>query len=56
VYLKSRTGFNAGGSEVSTSDTGEESVEAGVGNDTNSERGIVSETVTRYCGENIKQT
>ena len=39
------------GSKVSTSSTGDETVEAGVGNDTNSEGGTISDIVTGTCGE-----
>ena len=46
-----RTGFDAVGSEVSTDGTGEETVEAGVGNDTDSKGGTVSDIVTGTCGE-----
>jgi len=34
MYLKSQTDFDADGSEMSTSDTGEEAAEAGAGNNT----------------------
>jgi len=44
---KSRTGFDASGFLVSTDGSGEETVEAGVGNRTDSERGTVSDMVTR---------
>ena len=43
--------FDAGGSEVATSGTNEESSEAGAGNDTDSGRKIILEAITRYCGE-----
>jgi len=41
--LKFRTGFDASGSLVSAGGTGEETVKAGVGNDTDSEKGTVSD-------------
>ena len=43
-------------SRVSTSGPGEKTVEAGVGNDTDSEGGTVSDIMTGTCGENTKQT
>ena len=45
-HLKSRTGFDASGSEVSSSDMNEKSAEAGESNDTDSGGRIVSEIVT----------
>jgi len=39
------------GSLVSADDTGKETVEAGVGNDTDSEGGTVSDTVSGICVE-----
>jgi len=55
TYLISRTDFDAGGSEVFTSGTDEESAGAGAGNgadnDTDSGRGIVLESVIRRCWE-----
>jgi len=55
VDVSSRTGFDAGGFEVSNSGTGEESAGASVGNgavnDIDSGRGIILEAVTRCCGE-----
>jgi len=38
-------------SRVSTSGPGEKTVEAGVGNDTDSEGGTVSDIMTGTCGE-----
>ena len=49
--MKSRTAFNAGGSLVSVGDTGEETVEAGVSNGTNSKGETVSDMVTETCVE-----
>ena len=46
MYLKSRTGFDAGGSGVSIGGTGKETVEAGAGNGTDNERETVSDIVT----------
>jgi len=45
-HLKSRTGFDTGGSLVSLGITGEKIVETGVGNDTDSEGGTVSDMVS----------
>ena len=45
TYLKSRTGFDSAGSLVSAGNTGEETVEAYVGNGTD------SDTVTKTCVE-----
>jgi len=56
MYLKSRTGFDAGGFKVSTSGMGEKSSEAGAGNSTDSEKGIVSETVTGAVKRNMEPT
>jgi len=44
----------AGRSGVSTGGTGEEIIEAGVGNDTDNEVGTVSAIVIRTCGEKYK--
>ena len=43
--MKSRTSFDAGGSLVSAGGIGKETVEAGVGNGTDRERGTVSDAV-----------
>jgi len=44
--MKSRTGFDAGGSVVSAGGTGEVTVETGVGNGTDSKGRTVSSMVT----------
>ena len=49
--MKSRTAFYAGGSGVSTGGTSEETVEAGVDNDTDSEGGTIPDIMTGACGE-----
>ena len=50
--------FDAGGSEVSTSNTGEDSAEASIGtdagNDTDSGRRIILQSVTRCYGEKYR--
>jgi len=51
MYLKSRTGLVAGESRVSIGGTGEEITEAGIGNDTVSEGGTMSDIVIRTCEE-----
>ena len=51
AYLKSQTGFDTGGSGVSTSGTGGEIVKTGVGKGTDTEGGTVSEIVTGTCEE-----
>ena len=56
MYLKSRTGFDAGGSVVSADGTGEATVEASVSNDTNSEGGSVSNIVMGTCRRNKEPT
>ena len=54
--MKSQTGFDAGGSAVFVGGTSEATVEAGVGNDTDSEGGTVSNMVTETCVRNMEQT
>jgi len=49
--LKSRTGFDAGGSVISDGGTGEATVEAGVDNGKDSEGGTVSDMVAGTCVE-----
>jgi len=44
--MKSRTGFDAGGSVVSAGGTGEVTVETGVGNGIDSKGGTVSNMIT----------
>ena len=52
--LKSRAGFNAVGSVVSTGGTDGETVEAGAGNGIHSEERIVSDIVTGTYGEKYR--
>ena len=49
--MKFHAGFDAGGSLVSAGGTGKETIEAGVGNDTDNEGGIVSDAVGEACVE-----
>ena len=49
-YLNSHTGFNVGGSLVSAGGTAKETVEAGVGNGTDSEGGTILDAVS-LCRE-----
>ena len=49
--MKSRTDFYVGGSLVSAGGTGEATIEAGIGNDTNNEGETVSDMVTGTCVE-----
>jgi len=49
MYLKSLTGFNAGGSVVSVGGTGKETLSTGLGNDIDSEGGTVSDMLTEAC-------
>ena len=46
MYLKFRTGFDAGGSVVFAGDTGKEAISTGIGNDIGSEGETVSDVVT----------
>ena len=48
---ETRTGFDVGGSIVSAGGTGKKALSAGVGNDTDSEGGTISDMVTRTCVE-----